>query len=140
MTEIRWTSHPARRRPADAALAIAVTATTAWAVLISLQSILLAALAVVVLTVATASFWLPTHYVIDDAGVSVARIGRFQRRSWQRLRTYSFGSNVVLLSPFTKPHLLDRFRGVVLLLDGAPVDALRASLAQRFASSSESQR
>jgi hypothetical protein len=107
-------------------------ALSAWAVLVSLHSVPLAGLAVGVLLISTASFWLPTRYVIDDDGVSVSRISGYHRRRWRDLRRYSFGSRTVLLSPFAKPHRLDRFRGVVILLDGAPIDALRALFATRL--------
>jgi hypothetical protein len=129
---LQWTSHPARHKPADAALAVAIMALTAWAVLVSLHSALLAALSIVILLLATAAFWLPTKHIVDENGVSQRRAGRTQFRKWQDLRRYSFGSRTVLLSPFAKTNWLDRYRGVVLLLDGAPIDALRAELRQRW--------
>jgi hypothetical protein len=107
-------------------------ALTSWAVLVSLHSVPLAGLAVGVLFVSTSSFWLPTRYLLDAQGVSLSRIGGSSRRMWRDLRRYSFGPRTLLLSPFAKSHRLDRFRGVVLLLDGAPINAVRALMEIRF--------
>ncbi|MBA3820048.1 MAG: hypothetical protein H0X17_14230, partial [Deltaproteobacteria bacterium] len=63
---LAWTAHPAKRRPQDLMLAACVIFVTAYAVLVSLQSALLAGLAVVLLVAAIAPFLLPTHYRLDD--------------------------------------------------------------------------
>jgi hypothetical protein len=128
-TQLTWTVHPARQRPADAALAAAIISFAAWAVLVGLQSLLLTGLAIVILLLATAAFWLPTTYILDENGVAEQRLGRQRMRAWSELRRYTVGSRGALLSPFARSHWLDRYRGVVLLFGDqapAPVKALLA--------------
>jgi hypothetical protein len=114
-----WTAHPARRRPRDVALVAAVTFLSAGAVLASLESLFLTALAVVFLVVAVAPFLLPTRYVISDDGVEERRLWRRKARRWQDLRRLQVGPGAALVSPFARPSWLDRYRGIIILLDGA---------------------
>jgi hypothetical protein len=115
----QWTAHPARRRPRDVALVAAVALLSAGAVLASLESLFLTALAVVFLVVAVAPFLLPTRYVLSEAGIEERRLGRRKARRWQDLRRLQVGREAALVSPFARPSWLDRYRGIVVLLDGA---------------------
>lgn len=124
----RWTSHPARRRPQDVFLLAAVVLLSAWAVLVTLQSPLLAALAVVVLMVSVSPFWLPTHYQLDDDGVEARRLWTKRRRSWVDLRRAQIGPGAALVSPFARPTWMDRHRGVMLYFDGLGPDSARAAV------------
>ncbi len=129
---ITWTVHPARQRPADAALGAAIVSLAAWAVLVSLQSLLLTGLALVILLVATAAFWLPTTYILDDTSVTEQRLGRRRIRAWHELRRFTVGSRGALLSPFARPHRMDRYRGIVLLFGDQAPEPVRALLAQKI--------
>jgi hypothetical protein len=132
--ELRWTAHPAKSRPRDVALVAMVTLFSAWAVLVSLRSPYLAVLAAVLLLVSVASFLLPTRYRIGDDGVEERRFGRHRFRAWSELRRIQIGPGAVLVSPFARKHYLDRYRGIVLSLDGAPRDQVIAALRARIAS------
>lgn len=114
-----WTAHPAKRRPRDLALVIAVLFLTTGAVLASLESLFLTALAAVFLVAAIAPFLFPTHYTLTDQGISERRLFRTRSRRWQDLRRLQVGPGAALVSPFARPSMLDRYRGIVLLLDGA---------------------
>ena len=131
---ISWTVHPARQRPADAALAAAIVSLAAWAVLVSLHSLLLTGLAVAILLVATAAFWLPTTYILDDTSVTEQRLGRRRVRAWQELRRFTVGTRGALLSPFARPHWMERYRGMVLLFGAQPAAPVQALLAQKIES------
>lgn len=119
MEPMTWTSHPARTRPRDLALVLAVAFTTAGAVLLAFHSLFLVVLAVTILTVSVAAFLFPTHYVISDWGVQERRLGRRRERPWRDLRRVQIGPGAVLLSPFHKATWMDRYRGLLLHLDGA---------------------
>ncbi len=134
--EVRWTAHPAKRRPQDVFLVLAVVLVSMWAVLVTLDSPLLSGLAGVILLVSVAPFLVPTHYLVDDDGVEARRLWTRRRRGWTDLRRVQVGRGAALVSPFARPSWLDRHRGVLLSFDGLDdagrgrvVDELRARVA-----------
>lgn len=129
--EVRWTAHPARRRPQDVFLVAAVVLVSAWAVLVALESPYLALLATVILVVSVAPFLLPTHYRLDDDGVEERRLWTRKRRAWTDLRRLQIGPGAALVSPFARPSFLDRHRGLLLYLDGADRERVVAVLRER---------
>ena len=114
-----WTAHPARRRPQDVMLLVAALLLTAWLIMAVVEAPFLTVLGVVILIVSTAAFWAPTRYVLDEQGASERRLGRHKARSWADLRRIQAGPGAVLLSPFARPNWLDRYRGILMYLDGA---------------------
>lgn len=132
MVLARWTAHPAKRRPRDLFLVLAVLLLTAGAVLASFESLLLTGLAVVFLIVAVAPFLFPTRYTLTDAGVSEKRLWRHKIRQWADLRRLQIGPGAALVSPFARPHWLDRYRGLVLMFDGADRDRVVAIIRERM--------
>ena len=126
-----WTAHPARRRPRDVVLVAAVTLLTAGAVLASLESAWLSLLSVIILLVATAPFLLPTRYTITDLGIEEQRGLRRRARRWADLRRLQVGREAALVSPFARPNWLDRYRGLIVLLDGADRDEVVGILKAR---------
>jgi hypothetical protein len=131
--ELRWTAHPVKRRPRDAALVAMVVLFSAYGVLAFTRSIFLAVLAIAILLVSVAAFLVPTHYKLDDHGVEERRLGRRRFRAWSELRRVQVGAGAALVSPFARKHWADRYRGVVLLLDGAPRDRVVAILREKIA-------
>jgi hypothetical protein len=129
--EVRWTAHPARRRPQDVFLVAAVVLVSAWAVLIALESAFLAALAAAILLLSVAPFLVPTHYRLDDDGVEERRLWSRKRRAWADLRRLQIGPGAALVSPFASRSWLDRHRGLLLYLDGADRDRVVAILRER---------
>lgn len=115
----QWTAHPAKSRPKDVALMAAVIFLTAGAVMMSLESGFLTVLAVVILLVGVAPFWLPTTYVLTDVGVEERRALRTKTRDWKHMRRYQVGPGAALVSPFARPSWMDRYRGLIMYLDGA---------------------
>jgi hypothetical protein len=133
---LSWTAHPARRRPEQLALVVAVVLLSTWTVLVTLQSIFLALLAAVILVVALAPFLFPTHYRVDERGVEQRRLVGRRFRTWSDLRRLQIGPGAALVSPFARPSWMDRHRGFILYFDGLDaagrdqvVAALRAGVA-----------
>jgi hypothetical protein len=131
---MQWTAHPARRRPKELALAVAVIALTAAAILAGLGSAYLAALAVVVLVIAIAPFLLPTRYTITDEGIEARRALTRRSRRFVELRRLDVWRDAALASPFRKRTAFDRFRGILVLLDGADRDRVIELLKERIPS------
>jgi hypothetical protein len=126
--DLRWTAHPAKRRPRDVALVAMVVLFSAWAVMVGLHSAFLAALAAVILLISVSPFLVPTHYRLGDDGVEERRLGRRRFRAWSELRRVQVGRGAALVSPFARKHWLERYRGLLLYLDGADRDAVIAAL------------
>ncbi|MCG8423037.1 MAG: hypothetical protein MJE77_34470 [Proteobacteria bacterium] len=129
-----WTAHPAKRRPRDLVLVVAVLLLTMGAVLGSAESLVLTALSAVILTTSVASFLLPTRYTITDVGVSERRLWRVKARHFRDLRRLQIGSGAALLSPFARKNWLDRHRGMLIMFDGTDrqtvIDVLRERMGQ----------
>ncbi len=119
MILVSWKAHPARRRPRDVALLAAVVLLTSGAVLASMESVLLTGLAVIIIMIAVAPFWLPTAYTLTDEHVSETRALRTKVRRWHDLRRLQVGKGAALVSPFANPSWLDRHRGLIIMFDGA---------------------
>jgi hypothetical protein len=130
--DLSWTAHPARRRPRDVALVVAVLFLTAGAVLMSFRSVFLTVLSVVIVVVSLGAFLFPTHYRLSDAGVEERRFGLRRVRRWQDLRRLEVGPGGALVSPFARPSRLDRHRGFMLLFDGADRQAVVDELRRRI--------
>ena len=129
--ELRWTAHPAKSRPHHVALVAMVVLLSSWAVMVSLRSAFLAGLAAAILLVSVSAFLLPTHYKLDDDGVEEIRLGRRRFRAWRELRRVQVGPGAALVSPFARKHWLERYRGMILYLDGAPREDVVAALRAR---------
>ncbi len=127
----KWTAHPAKRRPRDVALVAAVVLLAAAAVVGALESLFLAALAVVILLVSVAPFLLPTHYVLSDDGIQQRCGLRTRERAWSELRRLSVGRDAALVSPFASPSWLDRRRGFIVMFDGGDRGEIVDILQQR---------
>ena len=97
---------------------------TAGAVVGTFQSLYLAALSVVVLIASVAPFLLPTHYELTEQGISQRRALRTRARAWTDLRRLAIGRDAALVSPFARPSWLDRYRGFIVLFDGADREAV----------------
>ncbi len=132
MTPIVWTAHPARRRPQDVMLALCVIALTAWAVLVGLRSAWLACAGAAMLVVAIAPFLLPTRYRLDADGIAERRLFVTRSRRWSELRRVELGRATALVSPYARPRWLDRYRGLVLYLDGADRDGVVRALREKI--------
>jgi hypothetical protein len=132
---LEWTAHPARRRPQDAMLAACVILVAAYAVLVSLQSALLAGLAVAFLVAAITPFLLPTRYRLDAEQLVERRLFVTRSRRWSELRRVEIGKRAALVSPYRQPRWLDRYRGITMILplpgDGADRESVVRELRER---------
>jgi hypothetical protein len=116
---LTWTAHPARSRPRDVALVVAIVCTTAGVVMWTFESAWLALLAAVFLLLSVSSFLLPTRYRVTDEGIEAARALVVRRRRFADLRRLEVGADAALVSPLSRPSFLDRQRGLWIWLDGA---------------------
>ena len=127
-----WTVHPARRRPRDVVLVVAVVMMTAGVVLGSFESWLFAGLSIVLLGIAAAPFLLPTRYTVTEEGIELRRAFTRRARRFRELRRFEEGAAGALVSPFAHRHWLDRYRGLELSFDGADRERIVAILRERI--------
>lgn len=112
-------------------LAACVMFATAYAVLVSLRSPLLAGLAIAFLGVAIAPFLFPTHYRLDGERLVERRLFVTRSRPWSELRRLELGAAGALVSPYARPRWLDRYRAITVMFPPGPdrervIEALRA--------------
>lgn len=119
---LRWTAHPARRRPlvGVAVVAFVGAAAVAGAHTLGPGMQWASPLFALVLLASVSSFLLPTRYELDDEAITVRHVFGARRRLLRDFRRVEFGGGFALLSPFVVPRTLDRFRALVLPLDGVP--------------------
>jgi len=127
-----WTAHPAARRPQDVMLVVFVIAIASYAILVGMQSALLAAVAAIMLVVATAPFLMRTHYRIDGDGVVERRGFVTRSRRWSELRRLEVGRAAALVSPYAQRRWLDRYRAITIYFDGGDRDAVIRELQARL--------
>jgi hypothetical protein len=130
---VTWTVHPARRRPFTAVVVVvlvcgvAVIGGTALGEGYEWTSWLF----VVLLLASISTFLLPTTYTVDEEGISVKHLLSTRRRLWKDIRRVELGTRAALLSPFAEPRPLDRWRALLVHLEGAPAEARDALAAHQ---------
>lgn len=129
---LSWTVHPAAQDPARAAvlaLVVAVAAALAWAVT---RSAVVTAAGVALLLASLSAFFLPRHYVLDEAGAAEHGPLRPERRlSWEAVRTVTRERHGVHLSPLYRPSRWTVDRGLFLRAAGNAEDVARFAQQRR---------
>jgi hypothetical protein len=124
--------HPAAQDPARAAvlaLVVAVAAALAWAVT---RSAVVTAAGVALLLSSLSAFFLPRHYVLDEAGAAERGPLRPERRlSWEAVRTVTRERHGVHLSPLHRPSRWTVDRGLFLRAAGNAEDVARFAQQRR---------
>lgn len=122
---VTWTTHPARARPLAGLVvlalvaAVSVLAGRAMGPGLGFTAWIFAAL----LLGSVSGFLLPTRYELDDERIRVRHLFAVRTRERSAIRRIEIGPGAARLSPFPRPRRLDRFRALVVPLDGAPGDA-----------------
>ena len=128
---LEYLCHPARRDMRITVLAtvfIIICVILVW--LIS-YSLLLVALAVLILFGSLAGFYFPTRYRFYDDHLIVKTTAQTLRKEWSQFRSYYPDKNGVLLSPFGRPTRLENFRGLYIKFAGnrqAVMDIVKAKI------------
>lgn len=117
MRVVAWEAWPLRRSPARGLLAVTVVVGSVWGVFSWTSNGWLTAMAVAVLAVSVAPFFVRTGYRLSDEGVEVRRPWRRRCRPWGDFRGVLAGRDLVVLSPFERRTWLETIRGETLLLE-----------------------
>jgi hypothetical protein len=123
---LSWTVHPAAQDPARAAvlaLVVAVAAALAWVVT---RNAAVTAAGLALLLSSLSAFFLPRHYVLDEAGAAERGPLRPERRlSWDAVRSVTRERHGVHLSPLHRPSRWTVDRGLFLRAAGNAEDVAR---------------
>ncbi|MFW5878821.1 MAG: hypothetical protein ACOCVR_03295 [Myxococcota bacterium] len=124
-TRLSWVSHPARRQPLKALLAVLVAIAMAI-VAAGWGGTWLGVLSFVVVVGSVQSFLFPTRYHITEDKLTVESLFGTQQRPWSTLRRADTGRHGVHLSPFSTRSWLDATRGIYVRFDENREDVLAA--------------
>jgi hypothetical protein len=129
---VSWSWNPWQERPRQAWAAVAF-ATGSFALLEVASHVLVLSLVLALAVAGTlAPLLVPQRCRVDQDGVAVCGPFGWERRRWQALRRAAPRSGGVLVSPFTRPQRLDRFRALFLPLPAAERESLATALRAHF--------
>ena len=113
---LKWRVWPAGQNPTAAFAAAILTGALVWYAYAQLGNVFFAVATIVVMVGGLASFWLPSTYRLDEAGVRVT--GLLQRRctEWAELACYVRGDSFIALSATAEPDEMSLRDGVILRL------------------------
>lgn len=112
---MKWTAHPAKENQPKTVLSLLFI--IAFLVVVCIfYGIYWTLLGFVILFVSLHSYYFPTHYEITNDEVIIKNIFVTQHRKLKEFKKVYRGKNGILLSPFKHRTMLNRFRGVFLLL------------------------
>jgi hypothetical protein len=115
---LEYVCHPAKRDMRVTVLAtifIIVCVVLVWLISFSL---ILTALAVLILFGSLGGFYFPTRYTFYDDHFEIKTTIQNLRKNWSMYRSYYPDKNGVLLSPFARPTRLENFRGQYIKFAG----------------------
>lgn len=114
---LKWTTHPLKRRPLAAVLVTLFIFVIAALVFSMTTSKGFTVLALVVLFMSLAKFYLPTRFMLTEKFVVIKTTTQKIEKKWSEYRSCYPDKNGVLLSPFLEPSRLENFRGIYLIFD-----------------------
>ena len=127
---LHWTAHPlAQESPGRSAALVGAIVLISFLAADAFGHPLFALISLVVLAGSMSRYLLPTHYAVDETGVTCRHLFRARCLSWNQVRRADVHRDGLFLSPFTRSCRLDSFRGVFLRFrgnDGAVTDFVHA--------------
>ena len=121
---LEWTSHPMRKRPLVAALVtvfiLVISALVFWTTMSKAFSVL----ALVVLFMSLAKFYMPTKYMLTEKYIIIKSTTQTIKKEWSMFRSFYPDKNGVLLSPFVGPSRMENFRGMFLIFSAYKEEVL----------------
>lgn len=123
---MHWESHPLTEEPILKSVTLCMLIIAfAVAVTISFNGIAYGLVTLIILSLSTSRYLLPTRYSLDENGVEIVHLLRCQRHPWTSFRRTASQRDGVFLSPFAASSRLDSFRGCFLRYGGNS-DAVQA--------------
>ena len=111
---LEWSTHPVKRNILVSILVVMFLFVIWFVVYLTTSSLFLTGLSVVIMLGSLSSFFLPTHYELDQEKIKVKFFLTTREREWGAFRSFYVDKNGILLSPFAKPSRLENFRGIYI--------------------------
>ena len=119
LDSLTWVSHPAADDPFYKPLAlISLIVAVSIGASLAFDHASFGILALLVLAISMARYFLPTTYHLSQQGLTMRLLGMKRRRDWGEFRNFYPHAVGVHLSPFARPSRLDPFRGQFLRFRG----------------------
>jgi len=109
---LKWSTHPVKKKTFISILVILFLFGIWILMYLTTQSLFFTALSVVILLGSLSSFFLPTHYELDEKKIKIKYFLATREKEWSMFRSFYVDKNGVLLSPFERPSRLENFRGI----------------------------
>jgi len=116
-TGLEWTTHPMKKRPWVTVLVTVFILVIGAMVFSTTESKGFAVLALVVLFMSLAKFYLPTKYKLTEKYIIVKTTTQTIKKEWSMFRSFYPDKNGLLLSPFVRPTRMENFRGMYLIFN-----------------------
>jgi len=130
-SSLEWTVHLARRRPRQAAAALAVIVLGSAAAGYGFGSPFFGLLSFVLLTASISDHLFPLRCRIGADGVEVRGLLHRRRMAWRQVRRLARDDLGVKLSPLPRPSRLEAYRGIYLWFAGN-ADQVMAAIAHHM--------
>jgi len=121
---LEWTIHLARRRPSQAAGAVALIAAASLAAGFGFQSLLLGLLAAALLIASVSDYLFPLTFTLTHEAAEARGPLHRRRLLWAQVRRVSRDDLGLKLSPLPHPSRLDAFRGIYLWFEDNADDVM----------------
>ncbi len=122
---LEWRCHPARRRIWVTVGVTLLIFVTGGLVFTATSSKAFGVIAMVVMFMSLAKFYMPTKYRLTDEHFMVKTTTQTLQKEWSLYRSYYVDKNGVLLSPFVRPSRLENFRGLYLMFNNNRDEVVR---------------
>ncbi|GAB4302365.1 MAG: hypothetical protein Kow0090_17880 [Myxococcota bacterium] len=108
---LEWNNHPARERPVAAAMLFILIGVAGFLAVVFTGMFLMGALTFLILLGAFNGFLFPSRYRLTADEIIVSTVWGNQRRPLANYRRVVRERKGALISPFSRPHILDSVRG-----------------------------
>jgi len=115
--EYSWRVYPAKERLGAAIAASVVISTITIVIYFSFHSLFLSILSLIILLCTLNRFYLPSHFVLNQEGITARYPLRQQRYYWTEIRRFISDKHGGYLSTRTQSSRLDAFFGMNILFD-----------------------
>ena len=114
---LEWKTHPMRKRPVAATIVTVFILVVGILVFSTTSSKAFTVLALVVLFMSLAKFYMPTAFKLTDKEIIIKSTTQTVKKEWSMFRSFYPDKNGVLLSPFVRPSRMENFRGMFLMFN-----------------------
>jgi hypothetical protein len=110
---MNWTSIPFKKNPRKTVFLVVFLVAVEVGIYLSFGPYWVI-IALILLGGGVVPYWLPTHYSLDEEGVTIKGTTVKRKKKWEEFQSYYEDKNGVFLSPFPRPTRLENYRGIYI--------------------------